>query len=316
MKCSSERASPGGSSALSRHCRRRWVLVKWPSFSMCAAAGMRKTSVWISSVTSSPDLTSGESSQKRADSTSARSRTTSHLSPASARRCSPECWEPTAGFWPITNIPSTLAVAGAQHRREVGVVAGDLRQVGEAVVVLRRRVGPEPGLQQRDDVLVEVAPPAARRAALLDVALEREVALGDLGHRQVAGEQVVERGDVARALDRGVAAHRHDAAARAPDVAEQQLDDRAGADHLHAEAVLRPADAVDEHGRALAPRVGDQRLGDLEERLARDAAHALDHLRRVARVVLLEQLEDAARVLERLVAGDRCRSSCRRPSSR
>ena len=82
------------------------MLVKWPSFSMCAAAGMRKTSVWISSVTSSPDSTSGESSQKRADSTSARSRTTSHFSPASARRCSPECCEPTAGFWPITNIPS------------------------------------------------------------------------------------------------------------------------------------------------------------------------------------------------------------------
>ncbi len=60
----------------------------------------------ISSGFSSPDLTSGLSRQKVAVSISARSRTTTHLIFASARRCRPACCEPTAGFWPITKKPS------------------------------------------------------------------------------------------------------------------------------------------------------------------------------------------------------------------
>ena len=107
MNHSSERASPGGSSALSRHCSSRCVFVNVPSFSTCEAAGIRKTSVSMSSVRSSPDATSGASRQNVAVSISARSRTTSHFSCASARRCSPACCEPTAGFWPITNRPSS-----------------------------------------------------------------------------------------------------------------------------------------------------------------------------------------------------------------
>ena len=106
MNHSSERASPGGSSALSCHCSSRCVLVKWPSFSTCEAAGIRKTSVWMSSVGYSPERTSGPSRQNVAVSSSLRSRTTSHFRWASARRCNPECAEPTAGFWPITNSPS------------------------------------------------------------------------------------------------------------------------------------------------------------------------------------------------------------------
>jgi len=107
MNHSSERASPGGSSALSRHCSSRCVFVNVPSFSMCEAAGMRKTSVWMSCVRSSPESISGLSRQNVAVSISLRSRTTSHFRLASARRCSPACCDPTAGFWPITNSPST-----------------------------------------------------------------------------------------------------------------------------------------------------------------------------------------------------------------
>ena len=106
MNHSSERASPGGSSAWSRHCTSRWVLVKVPAFSTCAAAGIRKTSVPMSSVRSSPDATSGASFQNDAVSISARSRTTSHRRFASARRWRPACCEPTAGFCPMTNMPS------------------------------------------------------------------------------------------------------------------------------------------------------------------------------------------------------------------
>ena len=60
------------------------------------------------------------------------------------------------------------------------------------------------------------------------------------------------------------------------------------------------------------PGVGQQRVGDLEERLARRAADLLDHLRRVALEVLLEDLEDAALVLQRRVLlGGAARPACR-----
>jgi hypothetical protein len=104
---SSDRASPGGSSALSRHCSRRWVWVNVPSFSMCVAAGRRNTSVWMSSVRISPLRTSGPSFQNRALSISPKSRTTSHLSFDIARRCRPACIDPAAGFWPMRKNPST-----------------------------------------------------------------------------------------------------------------------------------------------------------------------------------------------------------------
>jgi hypothetical protein len=106
MNHSSLRASPGGSSALSRHCTSRWVFVKVPSFSMWLAHGMRNTSVSMSSGRTSPDWISGASFQKLAVSISARSRTTSHFMLRSARRMSPPFWEPIAGFWPMTNMPS------------------------------------------------------------------------------------------------------------------------------------------------------------------------------------------------------------------
>jgi hypothetical protein len=44
------------------------------------------------------------------------------------------------------------------------------------------------------------------------------------------------------------------------------------------------------------------RVGDLEEQSGRDAAPLLDFLRRVAREMAFEHLEDASRMLERLVA--------------
>ena len=151
-----------------------------------------------------------------------------------------------------------------RQRRVVGVVAGQARQVAEAEVVLGGgRVAP-PRLQQRDGVGAHVGPVAGRRRALLDVLLQRPVRLGR-GHRQVARQDVVERRDVGRALDRRVAAQGHDAAARPADVAQQQLDDRGGADVLHPHRVLGPPDGVAERARALAARVVAQRLAHLEE---------------------------------------------------
>jgi hypothetical protein len=65
--------------------------------------------------------------------------------------------------------------------------------------------------------------------------------------------------------------------------------------------VLRPPDRVDDPTRPLAPRVADHRLGDLDDLLRRDAAHAGDQLGRIAAEVALEEPQDAARMLEGLV---------------
>src|SRR5699024_11743343 len=93
-------------------------------------------------------------------------------------------------------------------------------------------------------------------------------------------------------------------AAGAAHVAHEQLEDGRGADELGAEAVLGPAQGVREARRALATGVLRQRVGDLEELPLRDPADLLHHLRRVARVVSLEYLEDRSRMLEGVVPLD------------
>ena len=108
MKCSSERQSSGGSTALWCHCSSRWVLVKLPSFSAWEAAGRKNTSVPMSCGRSSPVSISGPSYQNEAVSISWRSRTTSHLSLDIARRWSLELADPTAGFSPTTKKPGTF----------------------------------------------------------------------------------------------------------------------------------------------------------------------------------------------------------------
>jgi hypothetical protein len=75
-------------------------LVKLPSFSVCAAAGRKNTSVPMSSVRSSPVSISGPSAQKVADSMREKSRTTNQSRFDSPNRCSLALAEPTAGFSP------------------------------------------------------------------------------------------------------------------------------------------------------------------------------------------------------------------------
>ena len=80
--------------------------MKLPLFSVCAAAGMKNTSVPMSCVRSSPLSISGPSFQNVADSISEKSRTTSHLRLAMPSRCSLPLAEPTAGFSPSSRYPS------------------------------------------------------------------------------------------------------------------------------------------------------------------------------------------------------------------
>ena len=99
----------------------------------------------------------------------------------------------------------------------------------------------------------------------------------------------------------GVPAQGQDAAAGPAHVAQQRLQDRGGADVLHADGVLGPADAVHERGGPLPAGVLRDQPGDLGELLRRDAADFLDELRGVPGEVPLEHLEHAARMLQRRV---------------
>ncbi|MCY1355372.1 hypothetical protein D9M69_417920 [compost metagenome] len=140
--------------------------------------------------------------------------------------------------------------------------------------------------------------PRPHRLARPLVDVGRVVLLGIPRQGQVARQQVGKQAEVGQALDVGVAAQGVHAAAGHADVAQQQLHHGAGADHLRAHRVLGPAQGVhDGHDPGRVGRFGDQAPDLLQQRLRR-AADAADQIRRVAAVVLLHQLEHAARVLQ------------------
>src|SRR5918992_5590696 len=108
---------------------------------------------------------------------------------------------------------------------------------------------------------------------------------------------VVQGGDVGRALDGSVAAQRHDATARTPNVAQQELQQGTGADHLRPIRVLSPTHRVGPSCGAVAAGVGEQGFGHPDEGVARTSGDLFHHLWGVAPVVTLEDLEYRARVL-------------------
>src|SRR5262245_21998018 len=119
--------------------------------------------------------------------------------------------------------------------------------------------------------------------------------------RQIAGEEIVKRRDVGRALDGGMSTQREDAATGPADVAQEKLQYRGRPDHLHADGMLRPADRVADRAGLVRPRVGEQRIGDLSKSLGRRAANLLDQLRRVALIMAAQNLIDTALVSQRQV---------------
>ena len=200
-----------------------------------------------------------------------------------------------------------------EHGLVRAVAAGEPRQVVEAVVVVGgRRVAPV-RLEQADQVGPHVPPVALPGRVALDEGVEVHV-LVRVRHRDVAGEDVEQRRDVGGPLDRRVPAQREDAAARPADVAEQRLQDRRRADVLHAHRVLRPADRVAERLVRSGPELSVSSSQTRGEQVLGDAADLLHHLRGVAGEVPLEHLEDAARVLQRLVPLALRRRSSRRRS--
>src|SRR5258708_7591876 len=112
-----------------------------------------------------------------------------------------------------------------------------------------------------------------------------------------------------------MAAKRVDAAASATDVTEQQLHNCGRTDNLGAEGVMGPTDGVDDGADLLHVAVFANRsveVNGLEELLLGNAGDALDHLRGVAGILLLEQLEDAVWVLQGRIEVDSSRQRRKR----
>ena len=117
--------------------------------------------------------------------------------------------------------PFELSVGHVQPIAEMGMVAGELRQPSESeIIFLRCRVAVV-SLEQADDVLVDVVPPAFRRLVLLEIGGKvRFIQRSMRGHRQISRQDVVESWDVRGPLDRSMSAQRENSTAGPPDVAE------------------------------------------------------------------------------------------------
>ena len=137
-----------------------------------------------------------------------------------------------------------FAVLHIEPVAEVRVIAGDAGQVIEAPVVLLRSVVAVPRFHQADEVAVEVRPQAGCGLVLLDVALEIVGILLEKRHRQIAGKNVIQCGNVGRTLNGRVSAEGENAAAGPSDIAQQHLQDRSRANDLHALGVLRESHSV------------------------------------------------------------------------
>src|SRR5829696_4507268 len=210
-----------------------------------------------------------------------------------------DVWPADREVLPEDEAALHVPVLHVHDRRVVGVVVREAREVAEDLIA---PLGVEglavPGLEQAGYILGEVVPPPRGGRLALHVVVPGVVVQVHIGHRQVAGEDVVEGRYVRRALNRCVPAQGHDPAAGPAYVAQEELQYGGGADDLDTLGVLGPTDSVAERSRPLGRGVLADGLGDLQERLPRRAADPLDHLRRVFGEVALEELKDAALVLE------------------
>ena len=246
MNHSSERQSPRGSTACSRHCSRRCVLVKVPFFSTWVAAGRKKTSVRD---VGRRDLAALDLGRVVPEGGRLDLDEVAHHEPVEAaqrRAVVAAVGGPDRRVLAHDEQALDRPVDHPRQRRVVGVVAGQRAAGGRS----RSRSRPSPRRPTTPSAARRCRRPcwpSSRPAASSARCTPASVACASAGgHRQVAGQDVVERRDVGRALDRRVAAQGQDPAARAADVAQQQLDDRGGADVLHADRVLGPADGVAE----------------------------------------------------------------------
>ena len=201
----------------------------------------------------------------------------------------------------LAEIPIELALVHQLERDQHVIQPVPLRQIVVGPVVLGRGRIAKPGLLHADEELGIVLPVAhlvraqrlegTRRIVgcqiLLAVARQGQVT------RQVGGEQA----QVRQALDVAVTAQRVHATAQLAHVTQQQLHDGGRADDLRADAVLGPAQGIHHRHHTIRGGRAGNHLAHLQELVPGRAGDLLDHLGRVAAVVLLHDLQHAARVL-------------------
>ena len=107
---------------------------------------------------------------------------------------------------------------------------------------------------------------------------------------------------VGRALHVGVAAQCVDTAAGDANVAKQKLHDAHDAAVLRAIGVLRLAKRVKDRTGLVGAARGSIGLPDLKEHVMVHASDAFDHFGRIAGVVSLHDIQNAARILQRFIA--------------
>src|SRR5207237_4530688 len=105
------------------------------------------------------------------------------------------------------------------------MVPRDLGDKVVAEVVFGGRVLPIVGLQNADKISRRVVPKTGWFCLMREVIAQGLFAPIAARHRQITGQNVVERWHVGRTLDRCVPAQRQDTAARAADVAKKKLQD-------------------------------------------------------------------------------------------
>src|SRR5260221_12258367 len=101
-----------------------------------------------------------------------------------------------------------------------------------------------PCLHQAHKVLRIVHPPASILAVVLHIRLKVVLLAQCTGHEQVARQHIVECRNIGGSLDVGMAAQGQDAAARSPYVAQQELQNACGANHLYPSRMLGPTNGV------------------------------------------------------------------------
>src|SRR6185437_7834248 len=131
------------------------------------------------------------------------------------------------------------------------MVACHTRNMGIAILGLFRCRFAIPGLQEGNHVVGELSPPTGAGSVILHVFLQRSV-IARLRLRKVTWQKAIQRWNVGRALNGGMPTQGHNAATRPSHIAEEQLQNRAGANNLGTYCMVRPTDRVTECGGSLA----------------------------------------------------------------
>ncbi len=219
------RASSGGGTALFRHCNNRCVFVNVPAFSACPAAGIKNTSVPISAVFNSPRLTSGESYQNDAVSVSTISRTTIHFSFAIRAAPAPNSAPPPPDSVPSRKArpsfrPSCRANNPDANGRRSHAAASEIQTHFPSLLLRRNKPS------KNSQYICRNCSTNRFSLLILDINVKRQRLIAKLRHAQISRQNVEQRWNIRRSLNRRMPAQRQNPAARPPHISEQQLQNR------------------------------------------------------------------------------------------